>query len=67
MESIKNFSVGDTLVMKKSHACGESAKSFEVLRLGSDIRIKCVSCGHEIVVPRVKIEKSIKSIIPKNQ
>ena len=51
--------VGDILIMKKPHPCGEY--EFEVLRVGSDIKIKCVGCGREVVVPRVKLEKNIKS------
>jgi len=51
--------VGDILIMKKPHPCGEH--EFEVLRVGSDIKIKCVSCGREVTVPRVKLEKNIKS------
>ena len=52
--------VGDRLVMKKSHPCG----SFEwvVLRSGMDFRLRCQGCGHEMMVPRVKIEKNIKQI-----
>lgn len=52
--------VGDKLLMKKPHPCG--GKEFEVLRVGSDIKIRCTTCAHEVVVPRVKLEKNIKSI-----
>lgn len=53
--------VGDTLIMKKKHPCGEF--SFKVLRVGMDFKIKCLGCGHEIMAPRVSIEKNIKKII----
>ena len=53
--------VGDTLLMKKKHPCG--ADSFTVLRIGMDFKIRCTGCGHEIMSPRVKIEKNIKKII----
>jgi len=53
--------VGDILVMKKEHPCGE--KRFLVLRSGMDFRIRCLKCGREVMVPRVKIEKNIKNII----
>ncbi|MBE6781967.1 MAG: DUF951 domain-containing protein [Ruminococcaceae bacterium] len=53
--------VGDTLLMKKKHPCG--ADKFSVLRIGMDFKIRCVGCGHEIMAPRVKIEKNIKKII----
>lgn len=52
--------VGDTLVMKKPHPCG--GNRFSVLRSGMDFRLRCVSCGHEMMVPRAKIERHIKSI-----
>ena len=52
--------VGDVLTMKKQHPCGENR--FLVLRSGMDFRIRCVKCCREIMVPRSKCEKNIKSI-----
>lgn len=52
--------VGDVIVMKKSHPCGENR--FKVLRVGMDFKIKCLKCGREVMTPRVKIEKNIKKI-----
>ena len=52
--------IGDVLTMKKPHPCGGSR--FLVLRSGMDFRIRCLTCGHEVMVPRVKAEKNIKSI-----
>ena len=53
--------VGDTLCMKKKHPCG--ADTFTVLRIGMDFKIRCDGCSHEIMAPRVKIERNIKRII----
>ena len=53
--------VGDILEMKKTHPCG--AKQFNVLRIGADFKIKCVGCGHEVMVTRHKCEKNIKKVI----
>ena len=53
--------VGDKLVMKKQHPCGN--KEFLVLRVGMDFKIKCTQCQREVMVPRVKAEKNIKSIV----
>ena len=53
--------VGDILVLKKEHPCGE--KRFLVLRSGMDFRLRCTKCGREVMVPRAKIEKNIKNII----
>lgn len=52
--------VGDTIEMKKPHPCG--SKTFLVLRIGADFKIKCVGCGHEVMVARSKITKNIKSV-----
>ena len=52
--------VGDVLEMKKPHPCG--SKSFLVLRSGMDFRLRCTGCGHEMMVPRVKVEKNIRKI-----
>ena len=46
--------VGDKLIMKKNHPCGSN--EFEVLRIGMDFRIRCLGCGREVMVPRVKAE-----------
>lgn len=56
--------VGDTLVMKKAHPCGE--KKWLVLRTGADFRLRCLGCGHEVMVPRFKAEKNIKSVERQN-
>lgn len=53
--------LNDILEMKKEHPCG--CKQFLVLRAGMDFRIRCVKCEREVMVPRVKIEKSIKKVI----
>lgn len=53
--------VGDILVMKKKHPCG--GNKFAVLRIGADFRIRCIQCGHEVMLERVKVEKNIKKII----
>lgn len=52
--------VGDVLEMKKNHPCG--SRSFSVLRIGMDFRLKCVGCGHEMMIPRLKAEKNIRKI-----
>ena len=53
--------VGDILRMKKTHPCGSS--EWLVLRVGMDFRLRCTGCGHELMLPRSKAEKSVKKII----
>ncbi len=51
---------GDVLELKKTHPCG--SKEWKVLRVGMDFKLKCLGCGHEVMTPRSKAEKSIKKI-----
>ena len=50
----------DILVMKKAHPCG--GDRWLVLRTGADIRMRCMKCGHELMTPRFKVEKNIRTI-----
>ncbi|MCI5564032.1 MULTISPECIES: DUF951 domain-containing protein [Eubacteriales] len=52
--------VGDVLELKKQHPCG--SREWLVLRVGMDFRLRCQGCGHELMLPRSKAEKSIKKI-----
>lgn len=59
-----DINVGDSIMMKKKHPCGST--TFTVLRIGMDFRIRCEGCGHEVMLPRKTVEKSIKKIITPN-
>lgn len=52
--------LGDVLVMKKTHPCG--GNQWLVTRTGADIKMKCLKCGHEVMTPRFKVEKTIRTI-----
>ena len=56
-----DIKVGEKLVLKKKHPCG--CDTFTVLRIGMDFRIRCDNCAREMMLPRTKVEKSIKRII----
>lgn len=47
--------------LKKQHPCG--GKVWTVLRVGMDIKLRCERCGHELMLPRSKAEKSVKKVI----
>ena len=55
------FNVGDQVKMRKSHPCGSYI--WQVTRVGADIGMKCQGCGHFVMVPRVKFERMVKSIV----
>ena len=53
--------VGDHLLMKKPHPCG--GNRFSEGRVGMDFRIRCETCGREVMVPRAKVEKNIRRVV----
>ncbi|MGB8956436.1 MAG: DUF951 domain-containing protein [Tumebacillaceae bacterium] len=57
----KQFELGDVVQMKKGHPCGSN--EWEVLRLGMDIRIKCVGCGRSVLLPRRDFERNMKKVL----
>ncbi len=60
----KQFELGDVVQMKKNHPCGSN--EMEVIRMGMDIRIKCIGCQHSVLLPRSKFEKNMRKVIRSN-
>ena len=60
---ILHFALGDLLEMKKPHPCG--ARVMRVMRVGSDMRVVCTGCGRDLTLLRVKLEKAVRQILPK--
>lgn len=58
---IVRFTTDDVLELKKNHPCG--ARTFTILRIGSEVRIRCTGCGRDMVIDRLKLEKSIRRVI----
>lgn len=50
----------DIVKMKKPHPCGSS--EWEIMRVGMDIKMKCVGCGHQVMLARRQVEKNIRDI-----
>jgi hypothetical protein len=59
---IGNYKLDDIVEMKKDHPCHLS-KQWRIIRMGADIRIKCLGCGHSVLMPRHEFEKKVKKII----
>ena len=53
-----NYSVGDRIITKKVHPCGSG--EWEIIRVGADIKIKCLGCGRIVMVGLDKFPKLIK-------
>lgn len=61
--NLKSFQLNDIVVMKKPHPCGEN--KWQVIRMGADIRIKCLNCGRSVLMPRSEFERKMKKVIEK--
>lgn len=53
-----DLQVGDRIKMKKQHPCGNN--DWELLRVGMDIRLRCMGCGHQLMLPRKTVEKNFR-------
>lgn len=51
----------DRIQMKKPHPCG--GRIFCVLRVGSEVRVRCEVCGRDMTVDRIKLEKAIRQVL----
>lgn len=60
---IREFVVGDIVKMKKAHPCGTN--EWEITRTGVDFVLKCVKCGRQVMIPRVKFERAVRAILRK--
>lgn len=57
----KQYKLNDQVIMKKPHACG--ANLWVITRMGVDIKLKCITCGREIMLDRLVFEKKLKKIL----
>lgn len=56
------YQLGTIVELKKQHPCKKSLH-WEVIRLGADIKVRCLGCTNIIELPRRSFDKSIKKII----
>jgi hypothetical protein len=57
----KEYHLNDLVVMKKPHPCGTN--EWKIIRMGADIRIKCMNCDRSILMPRQEFDRKLKKII----
>lgn len=58
-----SYSIGDIVQMRKPHPCGND--KWEITRVGMDFRIKCLGCGRQVLLPRRKFERGVKTVVKK--
>lgn len=61
----KNYELGSIVTMKKAHPCGTN--EWEIVRIGADIKIKCLNCGRVVMIPRIEFNKKLKKVIKREE
>lgn len=56
-----DYKLNSIVVMKKQHPCGSN--EWQIIRVGADIKIKCLNCGRSIMLPRLEFNKKLKKVI----
>ncbi|MDQ0209126.1 DUF951 domain-containing protein [Alkalicoccobacillus murimartini] len=57
----KEFFLNDIVEMRKPHPCG--ANQWKIIRVGMDVRIKCIGCQHSVMLPRKEFTRKLKKIV----
>ena len=57
----KDYQLNSIVIMKKPHPC--CTNEWEIVRVGADIKIKCLKCNRMIMIPRVEFNKKLKKVI----
>jgi len=60
----QTYELHDIVEMKKQHPCGTNR--WEIIRMGADIRIKCLGCGQLVMMPRREFNRKMKTVLEKN-
>lgn len=55
------YKIGDIVRLRKAHPCGST--DWEVIRTGIDFGLKCLGCGHRVMIPRRKFERAVKEVL----
>ena len=58
---VVDFRLDDVVELRKPHPCGGS--SWTVVRLGADIGITCMTCGHRVLLERRELEQRMKGFV----
>ena len=50
--------LGDVVETKKAHPCG--GKKWEIVRVGADYNIKCLTCGRVVMLSLDELKKRVR-------
>lgn len=59
---LPELKLDDVVRLRKTHPCGST--DWQVVRLGADIGLVCLGCGRRVLLPRRKLARRLKTILP---
>ena len=60
---LPEIQLGDKVTLRKEHPCG--GYEWEVVRLGADIGLVCLTCKHRVMLSRRELNRRLKKRTPK--
>ena len=58
---VRQYELGWVVRLRKQHPCGGT--DWEVVRLGTDIGLKCLGCQRRILMPRSTLDKRVRTVV----
>lgn len=58
---LQDLGIGDILRLRKPHPCG--GYEWQVVRLGADIGILCLTCGRRVMLDRRSLKNRLKKVV----
>lgn len=61
---LPDLRLGDRVRLRKPHPCGNF--EWRIVRLGADIGLECLRCGRRVLLPRRRLARRLKAILPQS-
>lgn len=62
---LPDLELNDVIRMRKPHPCG--GYEWQVVRMGADIGLVCLTCGRRIMLDRRSLRNRMKTIVRKGE
>lgn len=65
MVNNSDYTLNSVVEMRKPHPCAFKTKEFQIIRLGADIKIRCLGCGNVVMLERNDFNAKVRNVIKK--
>jgi hypothetical protein len=60
---VPTYALYDEVEMKKEHPCSFHSRLFQIVRVGADIKIRCLGCGNLLLLDRDAFNTKVKRVV----